>query len=338
LFGKVSMNLELLFKLLRCHSTPGDEFEVAAVLQHAFTAAGLTLCGHGQYAISAEVPTAAGPNAPRVLVCAHMDSPGFVVESFSNDQCTLVALGGVDFTPPEVDGTLKIGTRKLPVTIHRHCDSEDDDPSYTMPMVAGVSCGDRVCYAAEPQLQQRQQRQFIVAPFLDNRLGCWLLTELAGMAQLRQLPVQLTLAATAGEEFGGFGAQVLARAIAPDLVMVIDATYANRQQNVCLGNGVVLTLADAAVLLSCRLRHTVTELLNADAIAMQTEVYNYSGTDARAFPQQGRSCPVLPLLIASTGNHSPCETIDLADAATTLAAIVKLAGSVEKISRAAALV
>jgi putative aminopeptidase FrvX len=46
---------------------------------------------------------------------------------------------------------------------------------------------------------------------------------------------------------------------------------------------------------------------------LQTEVYNYSGTDARAFPHQGLPAPVYALLLPTRGNHTPTETAHVAD-------------------------
>ena len=61
-------------------------------------------------------------------------------------------------------------------------------------------------------------------------------------------------------------------------------------------------------------------------IPLQTEVYNYSGTDSRAFPHAGLSCPVYALLLPTTGNHSPCEEGNLNDAAALVEGICMLAG------------
>ena len=164
-----------------------------------------------------------------------------------------------------------------------------------------------------------------MAPFLDNRLGCWILAELAPRLAGWKSRYHVVLGATACEEFGGFGASVLARQVQPDLVIVVDATYEAPGQNVRLGQGPVLTLSDASVLLSPARRDQVRVILAAAHVPLQTEVYNFSGTDARAFPHLGLACPVLPLLLATIGNHSPRETADLRDASQQLTAIACLA-------------
>jgi len=80
-----------------------------------------------------------------------------------------------------------------------------------------------------------------------------------------------------------------------------------------IGLGPVLTLSDASVILSCATRDKVREIFRNVGIPLQTEVYNYSGTDAKAFPLAGLKCPVLALLIATLGNHSPIESASVDD-------------------------
>jgi endoglucanase len=163
--------------------------------------------------------------------------------------------------------------------------------------------------------------------FLDNRLGCYVLCALATRADLFGGEFRVVLGATASEEMGGFGARVLAAAVRPDLVVCLDATYEAPEQGVLLGQGPVLTLSDASVLLSCRRRDQVCRFFAGAGVALQTEVYNYSGTDARAFPRQGLPAPVLPLLVATRGNHSPVETAALDDVRQTVRAVAAVAGS-----------
>lgn len=123
---------------------------------------------------------------------------------------------------------------------------------------------------------------------------------------------------------GSATAQVLAAQVEADLVIVLDATYAVAEQGVRIGDGAVITLSDASVLLSLATRDHLLRIMREADVPIQFEAYNYSGTDSRAFPQQGKSTPVLPLLIPTHGNHSPCETAHIADLAHWEAAIKAL--------------
>ena len=167
--------------------------------------------------------------------------------------------------------------------------------------------GDRVCYEAKPFINEGD----IISPFLDNRLGCASLCEIAESVKSSKL--RIMLAATSGEEFTVFGADILAAHCQPDLIICLDATYAEKEQNVATGGGPVITVTDKSVLLGHKTVESLKRHCAAWGVPLQTEIYNFSGTDARAFPSQGITAPALPILIPTTGNHTPLETASLQD-------------------------
>lgn len=316
-----------LRELLDCHATPGDEAEVRASLERSWRAAGWRPRRLGDYAVTATPPAAAPRRAATLLICAHMDAPGFAVDRLPpaaglpgehGGVWGLTTLGGANFEGASAAGVLKCAAGRLPVTIRKGAAHGSRGPLFACradagappALLAAVRHGDRVCFAGRPRLSGHR----VCAPALDNRLGCWLLAALPSLAASWRPRCRLVLGATACEELGGFGAPVLARAVQPDITVVLDATYEAAAQRVRLGGGPVLTLSDASVVLSPARRDAVAAIFASAGVPLQTEVYNYSGTDARAFPHQGLTGPVLPLLLATRGNHTPCETADLRDA------------------------
>jgi putative aminopeptidase FrvX len=335
----------LLSELLACHATPGDEGDVRDVLERRWRRARWPLRRLGDFAALATAPRPADPDAPLLLVCAHMDSPGFAVRAVPRANLRqpprlpswpLTELGGPAFHGATAAGRLKCAAGLVPVTLRKIggigvdggeaeetnssivCSAKADADPRMLPLVRP---GDRVCFAAPPVAEGDR----ITAPFLDNRLGCWIVAELPRLAARWRARFRIVVAATSAEEFTGHGAAVLAHHLRPDLTIVIDATYANPEQHVSLGGGPVLTLSDRSVLIAPARRDALAGAFAHAGIPLQTEVYNFSGTDARAFPLQGVFTPVLPLLIATTGNHTPQESADLSDAGTLLRAIRMLA-------------
>lgn len=300
-----------LEELVRAHSTPGDEGEVRNLLVQSWERGGLCVSQHGQYAVSAALAREAGDNRPVALVCAHMDSPGFTVDAIFPEKIRLVPLGGAHFDADSAVGRLKTGRGEMPVEIHQERADERSRPSY----FASTDCdwiahGDRVCFTAEPEFCDDGM---IRSPFLDNRLGCWALCRLAEKLGTLISDFHVILGATACEEIGGFGAPVLARAVVPDLVVCLDATYEDETQGVLIGQGPVLTLSDASVIISPAERDRWLTVFNSAGVPLQTEVYNYSGTDSRAFPHAGLPAPVYALLAPTRGNHTPMEEGSLKD-------------------------
>ena len=301
--------LQDLVNLLGCHSTPGDEEEVRQYLISKWNKTALKVRRHGQYAISAQLDEVKD-DRPTVLVCAHMDSPGYTVEQIDKNTLRIIKLGGPHFDSETTPGVIKTRTGKSRVQIVR---SEGDGGKdyYALTYDKPVDFGDRVCFYADPEIDHEG---LISSPFLDNRIGCYVLCQLAeSKAIFENASCNLVLGATGCEEVGCIGAAVLAAAVKPDFVICLDATYENPRQNVLIGSGPVLTLSDASVILSCEVRDKAINLFQRSEIPLQTEVYNYSGTDAKAFPLVGLECPVFALLVACSGNHSPRETASTSD-------------------------
>ncbi len=299
--------MKLLFDLLKCHSTPGDEDEVAEILLKTWKAAGWTTQSLGRYAITAvREPDGKSADAKTILICAHMDSPGFIVQSINDDgTANAVNIGYPHFEEENVSVVVKQADGlKINATLSRGTEQQD---AYTLSAASPLMRGDRVCYAAEPSVHDN----VIESPFLDNRLGCFALCEIADSIKSSALRIMLT--ATSGEEFTGFGASVLAAHCKPDLIICLDATYEEEQQNVLIGHGPVLTVTDKSVLLGQKTVESIKRHCAEWNIPLQTEIYNFSGTDARAFPSQGIMAPVLPILIPTTGNHTPLETAAMTD-------------------------
>ncbi len=302
----LSNTMPLLFDLLKCHATPGDEDEVAELLLKTWKEAGWTTQSLGRYAVTAvREPDGAPADAKTILVCAHMDSPGFIVQSVNKDlTANAINIGYPHFDEPETAVVVKQADgQKIPATLYR----QEEQSAYLLCADSQLMRGDRLCYACEPSFHDG----IIESPFLDNRLGCFALCEIA--AAVKSPKFRVMLAATSGEEFTGFGASVLAAHCKPDLIICLDATYEEEEQNVLIGNGPVLTVSDKSVLLSQKTVESLKRHCAAWGVPLQTEIYNFSGTDARAFPSQGITAPALPILIPTTGNHTPLETASLQD-------------------------
>ena len=315
----------VLQRLINCHSTPGDEGEVREALESCWRSGNWRTERLGGYAVVAR-SGAADSRHPVLLVCAHMDSPGYAIDRLtvtSASKSGHVRFGVAELGSPECAGNKTpavLKTRRgrfLGSLLAVPSDDGETDRAFELTSEdadrAEARHGDRVCFL--PTQTADVAASLLRGSFLDNRLGCWMLARLASEARDWRTEYELVLGATASEELCGFGARVLAAQVRPDLVIVLDTTYESAEQGVRLGGGPVLTLSDTSVLLSPALRDKVLDWTVKAGVPLQTEVYNFSGTDARAFPQQGLACPVLPLLVPTRDNHGPVETADLRDLA-----------------------
>ncbi len=314
-----AMDTETLKAFCALHATPGDEGEVFEALLRRWRAQGLDTARLGAYAVTAA--PGERKKSDTVLLVAHADSPGFIVSAVhSPTELKVLALGGIEPTAAAL--TLKTAAGRFPARLHPPEEPEAWTRRQPLRVTLEGPCpsvrkGDRLCWAED----WAEEGGIVSSPFLDNRIACALLADWYDRHAALLPELNVVLAATAMEEVNGFGAAVLARNVRADAVLALDVTYENERQSVAMGQGPVVTLSDASALLSPALR----DRLLACGVPLQTEVYNFSGTDARAFPQQGLPTPVVPLLLPTRGNHSPRESIAAADLGAWPAAIAAVA-------------
>ncbi|MGL4854510.1 MAG: hypothetical protein ACRC37_04580 [Lentisphaeria bacterium] len=313
------LNLPWLMELTNLHATPGDEKEVRDYMTSRWNEMGLKVNKYGSHAISVNIGNY-NQEKPTILICAHMDSPGFIIEKVDIDSMKVVKLGGPHFHSDEVPAKVRTSNGTYPTKLRQI--EIDGEKKYICNRVVGAIAGDRVCYDTTASIDADG---IFKSAFLDDRAGCFLLLEIAKKMQNKDLPFNLVLGVNGTEEMCGFGARVLATKVQPDFVICLDATYCNKDQNIQMGKGPVLTISDASVLISIEQRDIISEIFYDFGIHFQSEVYNYSGTDAKAFPNVGLQAPTIALLLPTLGNHEPIESCDLEDLESWLEASITLA-------------
>lgn len=324
--------MDLLKELIFCHATPGDEREVAEVLKREWQSCGWPVEALGHYAILAKSPQWQA-DRPTVMFCAHMDAPGFILQSVGNvftGGAIAVTLG---YPHKEEDKAVAVAIKTANGIVGGTIDDADDD--WHVDCCERVSRGDRLCF--KPRFAVDNEQMLIQATALDNRVGCWQLARLPRLLQEQTQAVNVIVAATAQEEMTGFGADVLAANVTADLTICLDATYTSEEQEVRLGDGPVLTVSDKSTLQSPEVCRALEELCKSWEVRLQEEIYNYSGTDAKAFPEAGATQLVLAILVPSEGNHTPLEMASLKDLRMLETLLLKLctdASGVAKLQQA----
>lgn len=326
---------ELFRELTGAVSIPGNEAEVRSILARE-------LSRHGETHVTrwGDLWCERAGNTgrrPRVAIACHMDSPGFIVKEIRDDGgLCLIALGHLD---PRKCNCQPVVLRTATGHLEGLVTHEGDDKAkpaefdgffgFTSADEArahGVRKGDVAGWGTKTFATGPH----VIAPNVDNRIGCWLVCRLAERLAGLKLPVDLFFLGTTCEESSlQRGAQVLAQTVRPDLALVYDVTYEER--DVRMGSGPVLTLSDASVYFPLELRDRLLDLAAAANLPLQTEVYNYAGTDAGAFSKVGAGCLALPLLIATRNNHSSAEVFHRDDLASTLALSLELVRSAERL-------
>ncbi|MBQ8357265.1 MAG: M20/M25/M40 family metallo-hydrolase [Clostridia bacterium] len=264
--------------------------------------------------------------APRkVMLCAHMDEIGFIVNFIEENGYLRVApIGGIHYAAAAFSEVVfENGARGVLVP-------EADVPAKETPKAEKcyidigaasrkeaerrVRIGD--CCALVPHLTKLTANRITGRPF-DDRIGCAVMLEIA--QRLTAPADDIYYVFSVQEEVGCRGAKPAAFAIAPDLALIYDVTGTGDEQGskpmaVKLGEGVAVKIKDSSVICD---RTLVDELLDAakeKRIPAQCEILTYGGTDTSSVQMTGLGCRAGALSIPSRYIHSGVEMIDLRDA------------------------
>jgi putative aminopeptidase FrvX len=242
--------LTLLSELIACHSPPGEEGEIDALLRREFEASGAEVWQDDATNLYAHLPG----DGPTVMVCAHKDEIGMVVTRVRDDGRLQVencggswawkyGEGPVDVIADDgsiVQGVLSVGS------VHTHVGPVHElktERALTWDLVTvftglsvaeleerGVHVGSRAVVARERKQVQRLGA-YIASFALDDRLGLTAL--IAGLRRMAapsdkgrrtEGRADLYFVATHGEEVGMLGAVRAAQLLRPDYCIALDTS------------------------------------------------------------------------------------------------------------------
>lgn len=302
----------------------GEAAEIAVRLLSAFT----TDIHRDRLGSVWGVLPSAIPDAPTLLLEAHIDEIGFIVTQIDERGFLRVApCGGVDnralsaasvtiLSNPPYNGIFCATPAHL---------AKDDAP---LPEIrergidigmsaeeakARIPLGTTVVFTShfEELLNER-----VCAKALDNRAGVASILYALSLLKGQALPVNLVVAFCVQEELGLRGSKTAAYGIRPDAAMVVDVSFAHTpdtHKTACgtLGGGVMLGLSPV---LDATMTNTLRELAEQQDIPLQCEVMGgTTGTDADVVSLTAEGIPTALLSIPLRYMHTPAEVVSLRD-------------------------
>jgi endoglucanase len=279
-------------------------------------------------------------NRPRVMIAAHMDEVGFMINGIDGDGLLrFTPIGGVD--DRILPGLrVRVGDALLPgaiiwVPIHKNRDQNmvkvkdlriDIGASNKDEANGKVKLGDRVAFDSK---FMEIGSETLRGKALDDRAGCALLVDLLTGDPFA---VEVAAAFTVQEEIGLRGAQVAAQTLQPDIALVLETTTAQDIPNpkadaddltelnpVCkLGAGPVLTVIDRSMIVHPPLLNFIRSVAAREGIAYQLKTQPGGGTDGGAIHTANGGIPTAVLSLPARYIHSPAAYIRRADYAAML--------------------
>jgi len=340
--SRPSDSIRLLEEYSQAHGTSGHEDAVRAIFLREMRGRHFTTDGLGGV-LAAPAATA----GPRVVLTAHMDEVGFLIQDITPEGfLRLVPVGGwpdgvlaaqrlrvlarangrefigiVTALPPHQGGAQAASVDKVFVDIGarsahgvRALGLREGDP--VVPDASFLPLAEPGLYAAKA---------------FDNRAGMAALTLAIQELDAQPPACQALAVATVQEEVGCRGAVVAARLANPDVVIVLEGPPADDVPGApggspqgALGGGVQVRAFDPTAIMNPRLVDLALATAAEAGIACQLAVRRTGGTDARAFQAHGLGVPVIVLGVPARYIHTHNAVIDLADFHACVALAVAL--------------
>lgn len=286
--------------------------------------------------------TAGDGRAPRVMVSAHMDEVGMIINDITDEGYLKFSnLGGID--PRVLCGrhvTVMGKNGDLPGVIASkaiHHQSAEERRQVTTVDKMYISIGAASREDAEKYVGLGDSATFdsdfirfgkgkIKSKAIDDRLGCAVMIELAreladGGAQL---PYDVYFCFTTREEIGLSGAQTTAQRLCPDVAIVLESTavadiagVAPNSRVATQGEGGAISLADRSTLYDRALVNYALKCARDNGIPAQIKRLVSGGNDAGHIHKSGKgvrslaiSCPTRYIHSAScVADEADCEAI-----------------------------
>lgn len=339
--------IRLLREFTRAHGAPGAEGAVRELFIREL--AGFPVAADRAGNLYFDAGASGDPAAPRVMVTAHMDEVGFMVQDISPDGfLKFLPLGGWNentLLAQRVRVLTRAG-RELPgviTSLPPHFTGGDGKTSPAIDklyidlgaesreqVVAwGVALGDSIVPEG-PFAPTAHPERFLSKAF-DNRAGCAALAQVMRAVSGKQLPCRPVAVATVQEEMGCRGAQTAAVIAAPDVALVLEGPpaddtpgFSRAESQGRLGGGVQIRLYDPSAIMSRELAEFARAVAEKHRIPYQLTVRRSGGTDAKSIHLSGAGVPTIVLGVPARYIHTHAAMTDVRDQQACVALTLRL--------------
>ena len=261
----------------------------------------------------------------KIMLCAHMDEIGFLV-NFIEDSglIRVLPIGGINWIAAAFTNVTFAGGLKGILVPEGNAGHElNQDRCY-------VDIGAKDKKEAEKKVKigdfcaldggvTRLLGRRIAGRPLDDRIGCAVLIKIAEKLQETPVADDVYFVFSVQEEVGLRGATTSAFGIKPDIGIAYDVTGTGdtpgAPRMVCsLGAGAAIKLKDNSLLCDYELTQEIAAVAKEKDIKHQFEILPFGGTDTAAIQISGAGVKVAALSIPTRYIHSGVEMLDLADA------------------------
>lgn len=336
------MNVSLLKELSEAHGIGGKEDALRTIVRRELGP--LCTCTTDFMGnLICVKPGTGGPNAPKLMLAAHMDEIGFVVKHIDDKGFIRIhTLGGWDprqmgsqrvkvHTRTEVlPGTLMQSTKPKHMLVGNEGSQAPKVEDFFVDLgLSGEEVKQRVKIGDMITMDRefRAMGELYSGKAMDDRAAVYVMIEALKAVGTHACDVYAV--ATVQEEIGLRGATASGSAIKPDVVVAIDITLANDIPGIpdqdCvtkLGQGTAIKVMDSSLICHPKVVDHFVDLAEKHAIKYQMELLPFGGTDAGGIQRLNGGIPAFTLSIPTRYVHTVNETVhpDDIDASVALLA------------------
>lgn len=335
-------SFEFLKPFLNNDGISGHENKISETFKQSAKKVGAKISRDGFGSVIATL----GNKGPKVMIAAHMDEVGFLVQLIEkNGFIRMSPVGGhwphtmlanrvkvVTNSGKEYHGT--IGSTSVHVLqpeqrtkVLEFKDMYVDLGFGSAEAVekAGIEIGDQIINLSEAVLLGDNDKY--VSKAIDNRVGVAIAARVLERLKDETLKCQLFAVATAQEEVGLRGAKTATSMLQPDLAIAIDTTVSHDTPGIIpggtsLGAGAVLAVKDYTALANPKLVAMLIETAKKHKIKVYKFVSQGGGNDTGETQFSKAGIPAITLCIPTRYLHTPSEVSSLSDFEATVELIV----------------
>jgi len=280
-----------------------------------------------------------GKGDKKVMLAAHMDEIGFMVNHIDDDGfLRFIPLGGFDPKTLTSQRVVVHGKKDLVGVLGTkpvHMMSEEEKKRNVKIEDFFIDLGmpkeevETYVQVGDPVTRDRQlinMGHCVNGKSLDNRISVYILIETLRELHGQDLPHDVYGVFTVQEEVGIRGAQVAAQQVQPDFGFAIDTTIAYdvpgsqpHQQVTKLGKGVAVKMLDATAIADYRMVEYMKEVAQRNEIVWQPELMAKGGTDTGMVQRMTRSGSIAGAVSIPTRHiHQVIESVHNQDILSTV--------------------
>jgi len=315
-----SFNFDLFKEICEVNSISGEERDLISLLKRLYLENDVEIIYDNLGCMIAH-KKCNKENAKKVLVLAHSDEIGFIVNGIeSNGIIRVSPVGGINpitlladrVVLKNNDGKLFYGVINNTSKYEKVSDLEFDFGFDSKEEVLDNNIGMGNSVYLEGNTCRINDKR-IASKAIDDRYGCFLTVELLNSLKDENLDVDLYVGVSVQEEVGCRGAITITNKIKPDFAIVLDCSPSDaKNKNGILGEGVLLRVKDANMLAFKSLINYQKEVCEKVDVPCQYFI-SLGGTDAGMIHKGYDGILTLTHCICAKNIHTSSTIMDIND-------------------------